>query len=280
MNAIASNNGSIVIGRDSISGSPKSIAIGYKSIAGKTYGNSIAIGVEAEGEGIVIGDRSKAYGNKSSIAIGYGVRVSDNSNSSLSMGNIAIGQGACSNVKGGNKVCIGYFAGPKKGYEGTDSTDIVDRIYIGPPADQYSSSGSIFEIHNYRNGSGKNPVVRIYADLEVIGENKQSSDRRLKYVGKENTSGLDKIRQLKVFNYTLKIDEKKTPHVGVIAQDLQKIFPDAVKKGVDGFLSIRFEDMFYAMINAIKELDSRITALEKENAELKKRLEVLEAKIK
>ena len=95
------------------------------------------------------------------------------------------------------------------------------------------------------------------------------SDRRLKYVGKENTSGLEKIKQLKVFNYTFKKDEKKTPHVGVIAQDLQKVFPDAVKKGVEGFLTIRFEDMFFAMINAIKELDSRITALEKENQELK-----------
>ena len=84
------------------------------------------------------------------------------------------------------------------------------------------------------------------------------SDRRLKYVGKENTSGLDKIRQLKVFNYTFKKDEKKTPHVGVIAQDLQKVFPDAVKKGVDGFLTIRMENMFYAVINAIKELDSRV----------------------
>ena len=113
------------------------------------------------------------------------------------------------------------------------------------------------------------------------------SDRRLKYVGKENTSGLDKIRQLKVFNYTFKKDEKKTPHVGVIAQDLQKVFPDAVKKGVDGFLTIRMEDMFYAVINAIKELDSRVTALEKSNQELKKenqelkaRLDKLEAKIK
>ena len=95
------------------------------------------------------------------------------------------------------------------------------------------------------------------------------SDRRLKYVGKESTSGLEKIKQLKVFNYTFKKDEKKTPHVGVIAQDLQKVFPDAVKKGVDGFLTIRFEDMFFAMINAIKELDARITALENENQELK-----------
>ena len=114
-----------------------------------------------------------------------------------------------------------------------------------------------------------------------------SSDRRLKYVGKESNSGLDKIRQLKVYNYTFKKDKHKTPHVGVIAQDLQKIFPEAVKKAKNGFLTIRMEDMFYAMINAIKELDTRITALEKENQELKTiiksqdaRLKALEAKVK
>ena len=107
-----------------------------------------------------------------------------------------------------------------------------------------------------------------------------SSDRRLKYVGKESASGLNKIRQLKVFNYTFKKDATKTPHVGVIAQDLQKVFPNAVKKGADGFLTIRMEDMFYAVINAIKELDRRVTTLEKENKELKVRLDKLEAKLK
>ncbi len=106
------------------------------------------------------------------------------------------------------------------------------------------------------------------------------SDRRLKYVGKENTSGLDKIRQLKVFNYTFKKDTTKTPHVGVIAQDLQKVFPNAVQKGKDGFLTIRMEDMFYAVINAIKELDAKYQAQEKRINELEKRIEKLEAKSK
>ena len=106
------------------------------------------------------------------------------------------------------------------------------------------------------------------------------SDRRLKYVGKENTSGLDKIRQLKVFNYTFKKDTTKTPHVGVIAQDLQKVFPNAVQKGKDGFLTIRMEDMFYAVINAIKELDAKYQAQEKRINELEKRVEKLEAKSK
>jgi hypothetical protein len=110
--------------------------------------------------------------------------------------------------------------------------------------------------------------------------NTTSSDRRLKYVGKENNDGLAKLRQIKVFNYTFKKDPQKTPRVGVMAQDLQKIFPHAVKKGADGFLTIRMEDMFYAVINAIKELDTRVSRLEKENKELKLRLEKLEAKVK
>lgn len=106
------------------------------------------------------------------------------------------------------------------------------------------------------------------------------SDRRLKYVGKESTTGLDKVRQLKVFNFTYKKDTTKTPHVGVIAQDLQKVFPNAVQKGRDGFLTIRMEDMFYAVINAIKELDAKYQAQEKRINELEKRIEKLEAKSK
>ena len=143
-----------------------------------------------------------------------------------------------------------------------------DWVYLG--TDDYKGGDDNF----YRT----NPIT--VGPFTLGPSDKFTSDRRLKYVGKEFTSGLDKIRQLKVFNYTFKKDKTKTPHVGVIAQDLQKVFPDAVKKGKDGFLTIRFEDMFYAMINAIKELDTRLTVLEKENQELKARIERLEAKLK
>ena len=83
--------------------------------------------------------------------------------------------------------------------------------------------------------------------------------------------------QLKIFNFTYKKDPTKEPHVGVIAQDLQKVFPNAVKKGADGFLTIRMEDMFYAVINAIKELDAKYQAQEKRIDALEKRIEKLEA---
>ena len=120
-----------------------------------------------------------------------------------------------------------------------------------------------------------------------------TSDRRLKNIGSKSKSGLAEISKLKVFNYIFKDDESKTPQVGVIAQDLQKIFPKSVMKNKDGFLSIKLDEMFYAAINAIKELDKKIVSLakklykvettisklEKENTELKADVENLSIRV-
>ena len=90
-----------------------------------------------------------------------------------------------------------------------------------------------------------------------------SSDGRLKNVGERFTAGLAELNKLDVYNYTFKKDKENTPRVGVMAQDLQKVFPNAVVKGDDGFLRIRMEDMFYAMINAIKELNAKVCEIVK-----------------
>lgn len=120
-----------------------------------------------------------------------------------------------------------------------------------------------------------------------------TSDRRLKSIKSKNKDGLAKIQQLKVYNYIFKDDKDKRPHVGVIAQDLQKIFPNSVFKGNDGFLKIRLDEMFYAAINAIKELNTKINDLiaqaqefeknidkmEKENKELKSKIDILAKRV-
>ena len=155
--------------------------------------------------------------------------------------------------------------------------------------------GRIRPLRIFDNGMNE----EVYA--KKLGENSDYtfpsvySDRRMKNVGKAFVSGLDAIKKLEVFNYTYKKDKSKTPHVGVIAQDLQKIFPNAVTKGEDGFLRIRMEEMFYALVNAVKELDekieklqnqevatlkNRVAQLEKENKAFEKRLAELEKKIK
>ena len=119
------------------------------------------------------------------------------------------------------------------------------------------------------------------------------SDIRLKDVSGDSKAGLKEINALEVKNYTYKKDKKKTPHVGVIAQQLQKIFPNSVFEDEDGYLKIRTEEIFYAMVNSIKELfamvqdltakvtglDKRITELEQQNKLLKEQNEAFEKRL-
>ncbi|MDE6138842.1 MAG: tail fiber domain-containing protein, partial [Candidatus Gastranaerophilales bacterium] len=102
------------------------------------------------------------------------------------------------------------------------------------------------------------------------------SDRRLKNISSKNTAGLDEINNLKIYNYTFKDDDKKLPRVGVMAQDLLKVFPNSVFKGDDGYLRIKWDEMFYATINAIKELDRKIIALVKRTTTVETQISKLE----
>ena len=241
--------------------------------------------------------------------------------------NTALGYAACANVAGSNKTCIGAFSGPNRGGRFSESSNTDKVVFLGDSettvyipgnlvvakhvilnADTPRYNGGSYQtMVHYRNkehlsvmmSDGRDNIKANQAvDQNGVGDPMYEfnrnffgylkiSDRRLKNVGKENTDGLAKLRQLKIYDYTYKNDKDKAPQVGVIAQDLQKVFPNAVKKAADGFFRIRLEDMFYAVINAIKELDTRVTRLEKENQMLKQqnkelelRLQALEKKIK
>ena len=157
----------------------------------------------------------------------------------------------------------------------------------------FYQKGGGFVPYTYENATGEEirltSCPRIYYDSSTF----TTSDRRLKNIGSKSNAGLAEIMKLKVFNFKFKDDEKKTPHVGVIAQDLMKIFPNSVKTNEKGFLTIKLDEMFFAAINAIKELDrmivsytkrlfkieTEITKLEAENAELKTQVEALTLRV-
>lgn len=120
-----------------------------------------------------------------------------------------------------------------------------------------------------------------------------SSDRRLKNIGTRSLAGLKELNQLKIYDYTFKNDKSKHSQIGVIAQDLQKVFPNSVFEGPDGYLRIRWDEMFFASINAIKELDRKIVSLvnratkvetqiarlEQENISLKTQVDALSVRV-
>ncbi len=119
------------------------------------------------------------------------------------------------------------------------------------------------------------------------------SDMRLKNIGASFSAGLNEIKRLNVYNYTYKSDDTKAPHVGVIAQDLKRVFPTAVTKDDNGYYQIRWDEMFYAAINAVKTLNTkveslanrvitdqkRIATLKKDNAQLEQKLNSLSVEL-
>lgn len=138
------------------------------------------------------------------------------------------------------------FSG-RRGYHCTPGAN------FGTPGEK---SESFFEAGNTCGGLDKYPT-----GTSGCPNLKTTSDRRLKDNISENNSGLKEILTLKPYEYIFKSDKKKTPQVGVIAQDLQKVFPNSVHQSEDGYLHIRWDEMFYAMINAIKTLDKKVVQI-------------------
>lgn len=100
------------------------------------------------------------------------------------------------------------------------------------------------------------------------------SDGRLKDVISEFDDGLDKIIQLQPIIYHYKKDNpvsanSETEYIGFIAQDVQKVLPQAVRLSDQGYLVIENDAILWTMLNAIKELKA-------ENDMLKKRLDAIE----
>jgi len=99
------------------------------------------------------------------------------------------------------------------------------------------------------------------------------SDKRLKDILYDYNKSINEITKVKPVNFTYKNDKNKIQHTGVIAQDLKKIFPEAVSKNqTDGYLMITEDPVFYALLNAIKALDEKNNSLKKENDELEKKV--------
>ncbi|MCK4816243.1 tail fiber domain-containing protein, partial [bacterium] len=110
------------------------------------------------------------------------------------------------------------------------------------------------------------------------------SDERLKKDIKRIKNPLDKIRQLNGVTFLWKKDD--SPGVGVIAQNLEKVFPELVTTNDStGFKSIELSNLVAPLIEAVKEqadeshlLREDFNKLNKENLDLRSRIEKLEIK--
>jgi Chaperone of endosialidase len=62
-------------------------------------------------------------------------------------------------------------------------------------------------------------------------------------------------------------DAKDQPGIGVIAQELEQVFPELVTTDEHGVKRVNYIGLIAPLIEAIKELDARVTALERQQAQ-------------
>lgn len=121
-----------------------------------------------------------------------------------------------------------------------------------------------------------------------------TSDMRLKTVDGNYTKGLKEIMQLNTIMYHYAKGNARNlatdvQAYGFSAQEVQKVFPEAVTEEKDGYLSLNIHPILISYVNAIKEQQQQIEELKKKVAEketakddaiekLMKRIEALEAK--
>ena len=52
--------------------------------------------------------------------------------------------------------------------------------------------------------------------------------------------------------------------LGVIAQEVEEVFPELVRTGTDGYKQVNYMGLIGPLIEAVKELDARVEALERQ----------------
>lgn len=232
--------------------------MGTAALMSNTVGTgNIALGYKA------LSANKTGYGN---IAIGNNIahNAADTDNNKLYIGGITASDGSTSN-NGTDSLIYGDMVAKKLVINGT--------MYIKSGSTEHQVA-TVTDIKNYITLANADLVT---GAVSLSGEpGTIYSDARLKNIIGENKAGLKEIMQIQVKNYTMKRDKKKEVLVGVIAQELQKIFPNSVIEGRDGYLRIKRDEIFYACINAIKELNNMLKDLAARITGLDEKIRLLE----
>jgi hypothetical protein len=170
---------------------------------------------------------------------------------------------------------------------GSTSVDALNINTSGAPqGDLYTSGGGdgVFNINNTsnsgttvfnnKNSSGTyNDILTLTSStalvdgaLNVTGDITAfyTSDQRLKDNITPISDALDKVISISgnTFDWNEK-SEKEGSDVGVVAQEILEVLPEAVTTRENGYLAVRYEKLVPLLIEAIKDLKTEIDELKK-----------------
>ncbi len=99
---------------------------------------------------------------------------------------------------------------------------------------------------------------------DASGNITATSDERMKDIQGAYTRGLADILKIKPITYRWKKSsglETEHDYSGFGAQDVQRAIPEAIGQNPDGSLTLQDRPLIAALVNAIKELNAKVSAI-------------------
>ena len=252
----ASGDYSTSMGRSTAASALYSTAMGRSTAASALYSTAMGYGTDASGY------FSTAMGSSTTASALY----------STAMGDGTIASGSRSTAMGSYTTASDYASLSIGRYNSVNST-----VTAGGSATSFDTDNAAFVIGNGTGSSTKSDAFVVYfnGNATLSGDLTINSDARLKDNIQPLGSTLNKLHQIEGKTYSFKKDEEHTPKIGVLAQEVQAVFPELVTEGGDGILSVNYQGLVPVLINAINEQDAKmseqdakIAALEAQNEQL------------
>lgn len=106
------------------------------------------------------------------------------------------------------------------------------------------------------------PSTRLHVDGEVTAVDfNTTSDAKVKNNVEPIIDAISKISQINGVTFSFINDPKSKRHAGVIAQDVERVLPEAVNDGNDGIKTVAYGNMIALLVEAIKEQQKQIEEL-------------------
>lgn len=267
-NVTASAVAATAMGYRSIASGDYSVAIGYGSLeegnfsTGTPYYRNEAIGIRSH----VIGNRNKSTGSKS-FSIGNDNLSQGTGAFSIGENNISTGDYSMALGLFSESVAYGSFSFGNNTYaDGYNTTAIgsANTVDDSAIADQWNQNNRAFVIGNGFYDIDNAQLTRSDAftvwfngDATLAGNLNINSDARLKANIVSLGATLSKLLQIDGKSYTMKKDESKKQKIGLLAQDIEKVFPELVSES-NGIKSVNYQGIVPILINALKEQDEKM----------------------
>ena len=94
----------------------------------------------------------------------------------------------------------------------------------------------------------------------------------------ELNGSLENLSRLRGVSYIMMADTDQKRKIGLIAQDVERVFPELVSSNPDGIKSLNYNGLIAPLVEAVKELNEQNKALQLEIEELRLRLQALEGR--